>query len=133
MDAQTVLWTDTDVYQRRYEKTATALMAVERALRARRPLGGGEDEFLSLYAVLAAADPGTFTPIWEDPFGYYWARLAYELTGWCLNPSPLPEGLEKYCAALGTEEPHRALALHPMPAATESPPPPPVPVPIVFT
>ena len=87
-------------------------MAVERALRARRPLGGGEDEFLSLYAVLAAADPDTFTAIWEDPFAYFWARLAYELVGWCLNPAPLPAGLEKYCAALGTKEPHTALALH---------------------
>ncbi len=112
MDEQTILWTDTDVYQRRYEKTATALMAVERALRARRPLEGGEDEFLSLYAALAAADPDTFTIIWEDPFAYFWARLAYELTGWCLNPEPLPSGLAKYCAALGTEEPRRALALH---------------------
>ena len=112
MDAQAILWTDTDVYQRRYEKTATALMAVERALRARRPLGGGEDEFLSLYAVLAGADPDTFTAVWEDPYAYFWARLAYELAGWCLNPSPLPAGLRKYCAALGTDQAHRALALH---------------------
>ena len=112
MDAQAILWTDTEVYQRRYEKTATALMALERALRARRPLGGGEDEFLSLYGVLAAADPETFTVIWEDPFAYFWARLAYELTGWCLNPAPLPAGLEKYCITLGTQDPHQALALH---------------------
>ncbi len=112
MDAHTILWTDTDVYQLRYEKTATALMAVEQALRARRPLGGGEDEFLALYEVLAAADPDTFTIIWEDPFSYFWARLAYELTGWCLNPEPLPAALAKYCASLGTEEPRQALALH---------------------
>ncbi len=112
VDAQSILWTDTDVYRRRYEKTATALMAVARALHARRPLAGGEDEFLSLYAALAAADSDTFTTIWEDPFSYFWARLAYELAGWCLNPEPLPAGLRKYCAALGTEEPPRALALH---------------------
>ena len=61
-------------------------MAVERALRARRPLGGGEDEFLSLYSALEAADPETFTTIWEDPFAYFWTRFAYELVGWCLNP-----------------------------------------------
>ena len=112
MDAQTILWTDSDVYQRRYEKTATALMAVERALRARRPLAGGEDEFLSLYAVLAAADPDTFTAIWEDPFAYFWTRFAYEIAGWCLNPEPLPAGLKNYCETLATEEPQRALALH---------------------
>ncbi len=112
VDAQTILWTDTEVYQRRYEKTATALMAVERALRARRPLRGGENEFLSLYPALEAAVPETFTTIWEDPFAYFWARLAYELVGWCLNPEPLPPGLAKYCAALGTDDPDRALALH---------------------
>jgi HEXXH motif-containing protein len=112
VDAHTILWTDTDVYQRRYEKTATALMAVERALRARRPLGGGEDEFLSLYETLAAADPETFTIIWEDPYAYFWARLAYELAGWCLNPSLPTTGIENYCDALGTREPDQALALH---------------------
>ncbi len=112
MDARTILWNDTDVYQRRYEKSATALMAVVRALEARRPLGGDEDEFLALYADLAAADPEIFTLIWRDPYAYFWARLAYELTGWCLNPSPLPAALEKYYAALGTDDPRRALALH---------------------
>jgi HEXXH motif-containing protein len=112
VDAQTILWTDTGVYQRLYEKTATALMAVERALRARRPLGGGEDEFLALYAALAAADPDTFTIIWEDPYAYFWARFAYELLGWRLNPGPQPAGLTKYCARLGAHQPDRALALH---------------------
>jgi HEXXH motif-containing protein len=112
VDAKTILWTDTDVYQLRYEKTATALMAVERALRARCPLDGGEDEFLSLYDALAAADPETFTEIWEDPLAYFWTRFAYELVGWCLNPGPQPAGLAKYCAKLGTDEPPRALALH---------------------
>jgi HEXXH motif-containing protein len=112
MDAHEILWTDTGPYQQRYEKTATALMAVERALHLRRPLRGGEDEFLALCAYLAAAPPETFTTIWEDPFSYFWARLAYELTGWCLNPEPLPEVLSSYCASLGTDDPHRALALH---------------------
>lgn len=67
MDAQVILWTDTDVYRRRYEKTATALIAVERTMRARRPLGGGEDEFLQLYEFIAAANPESFTQVWEDP------------------------------------------------------------------
>lgn len=105
MDAHEILWTDTGPYQQRYEKTATALMAVERALHLRRPLRGGEDEFLALCGYLAAAPPETFTTIWEDPFSYFWARLAYELTGWCLNPEPLPEVLASYCASLGTDDP----------------------------
>ena len=53
---------------------------------------------------LAAADPETFTTIWEDPFAYFWARLAYELVGWCLNPEPLPLGtreiLRRYAARM---------------------------------
>jgi HEXXH motif-containing protein len=112
VDAHTILWTDTDLYRQRHEKTATALMAVQHALRLRRPLKGAEDEFLALYADLAAAPPETFTTIWEDPFSYFWARIAYELTAWCLNPGPLPDVLASYCASLGTGEPHRALALH---------------------
>ena len=112
MDAQSLLWTDTDVYRHRYEKAATALVAVTEALRARRPLDGGEEEFLSLYQSLVAADPADFTLIWQDPFAYFWARLAYELTGWCLNPQPLPASLARYCESLGVEDPHRALALH---------------------
>ena len=87
-------------------------MAVQRALRERHPLAGREDEFLALCSDLVAADPEIFTIIWEDPFSYFWTRLAYELTGWCLNPAPLPAAVEKYCAAIGTEDAHRALALH---------------------
>ena len=112
MDARTILWSDTGVYHRRYEKTANALIAIERALRMRRPLGGGEDEFLDLYAALAAADPEIFTKTWEDPFGHFWSWLAYEIVGWSLNPIPLPVELKSYCAALGTDQPLRTLELH---------------------
>jgi HEXXH motif-containing protein len=112
MDARTILWTDAEIYHRRYEKAARALIAVERALRANRPLRGEEDEFLDLYDDLAAASPEHFTQIWQDPYAYLWARLAYELVGSCLNPAPSPRHLEKYCAALGTSEPRAALVLH---------------------
>jgi HEXXH motif-containing protein len=112
VDAHALLWSDLEVYRRHSEKTATALIAVQRALRDRRPLAGGEEEFLALCDDLVAADPEIFTIIWEDPFSYFWTRLAYELTGWCLNPAPLPATVEKYCAAIGTEDAHRALALH---------------------
>ena len=112
MDAQAILWTDTDVYQRRYEKTATALIAVERVLRELRPLDGGEDEFLQLYEFLAGANPESFTQVWEDPSTYLWARRAYELTGASLSRDTLPAELEKYCAAIGTDDPRAALALH---------------------
>jgi HEXXH motif-containing protein len=112
MDAQSVLWTDVDIYRRRYEKAATALVAVERVLRRERPLEGGEDEFLDLYPQLASADPNRFTEIWHDPSAYLWARRAYELLGWCLKPAPPPGYIKEYSEFLGTCEPQRALAMH---------------------
>lgn len=112
MDARAILWTDTGTYRRRYEKTANALIAVERALRSSRPLGGAEDEFLDLYRLVASADPQRFTQVWQDPFAYFWARLAYELVGSCVNSTPPPPRLERYCVALGASEPAGALALH---------------------
>jgi hypothetical protein len=112
MDAQSVLWTDVGIYRRRYEKAATALIAVEQVLRTARPLKGGEDEFLDLYRVLASADPNRFTEIWHDPSAYMWARRAYELLGWCLKPAPPPAYIEGYCEFLGACEPQRVLAMH---------------------
>lgn len=112
MDSHSVLWSDTELYRRRYEKAATALVAVERALRTRRPLRGGEDEFLELYDAFAAAPADTFTVIWEDPGAYFWVRFAYELTGACLSAEPLPPELAAFCLNLGAPDAHRALTLH---------------------
>ena len=112
VDARRSLWEDDRLYRPRYEKTATALIAVQRTLQKRRPLQGAEDEFLALYAVLEAADPDIFTLIWEDPFSYFWARRAYELVGLCLKPAKVPNELRRYCLALGADEPREALRLH---------------------
>jgi len=112
MDARAVLWDDTAIYLRRYEKTATALIAVEQVLRGRRPLRGDEDEFLDLCRSAVSAYPEHFTQLWRDPSAYFWARRAYELVGWCLNPASCTPELEKYCSAIGSEKPQEALALH---------------------
>jgi HEXXH motif-containing protein len=112
MDARDILWSDNGAYRLRYEKTATALVAVQRALESHRPLAGAEDEFLELYGVILSAEPEVFTRIWEDPFSYFWARRAYELVGLCLKPTDVPFELRRYCLAIGASDPHEALKLH---------------------
>jgi HEXXH motif-containing protein len=112
MNVREILWDDDGCYRLRYEKTATALIAVQRALDSRRPLDGAEDEFLDLYPAIASADTDLFTKIWEDPFSYFWTRRAYELVGLCLKPADLPYELRRYCLAIGTSDPREALRLH---------------------
>jgi HEXXH motif-containing protein len=113
VEARTILWTDTGIYQERFENTATALMATARALELRHPLGGAEREFLSLYGEVAGAPAEIFTRLWVDPYAYFWTRFAYELTQVVLGADSPGDDLENYCASLGAAgEPRRALELH---------------------
>lgn len=107
-----LLWKDTRLYRRRYEKSASALVATARALRRNRPLAGGEQEFLDLYRAVADANPRLFTRVWQDPTAYYWVRMAYQLTATCLTGAPLPPLAEEYCADVGAVRPEEALAAH---------------------
>ena len=43
MTAAEILWNDADLYQARYEKTASALIAISLALERNHPLDGGTD------------------------------------------------------------------------------------------
>jgi len=107
-----LLWKDTRTYRRRYEKSASALVATARALERNRPLGGREKEFLALYRATADADARLFTDVWLDPTAYFWVRMAYQLTATCLSGSPLPPLAEAYCADVGAARPEDALATH---------------------
>jgi len=69
-----LLWTDTGVYRRRLEKSAAALIAVERSLRTEPHRVPGAGEFLELYEWLSRAEPECFTQVWSDPAAYYWVR-----------------------------------------------------------
>jgi HEXXH motif-containing protein len=89
MNAAAILWNDQGLYQARYEKTASALIAIAQALERNHPLDGDEAEFLELYRRVAATDPDAFTTVWRDPTAYLWVRLAYEFVGNCLAPGPL--------------------------------------------
>jgi HEXXH motif-containing protein len=113
VSASDILWTDIGLYQKRYEKSASALIAIRRALEHRRPLGGGESEFLELVDRVAAVDPGAFTRVWSDPSAYFWVRLAYEFVGNSLTPGPLSPLAAASATVRGTAGDSRAtLAVH---------------------
>jgi HEXXH motif-containing protein len=112
MTAAEILWDDQHLYQTRYEKTASALIAIAQALERNRPLGGDEAEFLDLYRRVAAADPDAFTTAWRDPTAYFWVRLAYEFVGNCLAPAPLSSLAELVSRARGATDSKTALKLH---------------------
>lgn len=112
MTAADILWNDIGLYQARYEKTASALIAISQALERNHPLGGGEAEFLELYRQMVAADPEAFTTVWRDPTSYYWVRLAYEFVGNCLSPAPLSTLAETAAREMGASDPGSALELH---------------------
>jgi hypothetical protein len=107
------LWEDEDrVFEDRYEKSASALIAVAQTLEKEKPLSGNEQEFLDLYQLALAADPENFTKVWVDPSSYFWVRVAYELLGSCLSGDPLPTRAREYCEALEFNSPKKALDYH---------------------
>jgi HEXXH motif-containing protein len=110
--AADILWHDEGLYQARFEKTASALIAIQQALERNRPLDGAEAEFLELYQRVAAADPDAFTIVWRDPAAYFWTRLAYEFVGNCLTPAPLSVLAESVARARGATDPKSALQAH---------------------
>ena len=112
MTAAEILWNDQGLYQARYEKAASALIAIAQALERNRPLGGDEAEFLELYRRVATADPDAFTTVWRDPTAYFWVRLAYEFAGNCLAPGPLSGLAESASRERGATDATSALKLH---------------------
>jgi HEXXH motif-containing protein len=111
-DADNLLWKDTDIFRRRYEKSASALIAIKSALERNRPLNGNEREFLDLYETASEAQPEYFGAVWTDPTAYFWVRMAYQLVGLCVAQTPLTSLGEAYCVALGAPDPRDALARH---------------------
>lgn len=111
-DAAALLWHDDDIFHERYEKSASALIAVARVLDRRRPLDGAEDEFLALYARAVAMKPSLFTRVWTDPGAYFWVRMAYQLVATCVNGAALTPLAAAYCRSVDAADPRQALARH---------------------
>ena len=112
VDAESLLWKDAGIFRGRYEKSASALIAINQALERNRPLRGGEQEFLDLFQVASAARPEHFGTVWSDPAAYFWVRMAYQLIATCLTNSPLTNLGQAYCTALGMPDPREALTRH---------------------
>jgi HEXXH motif-containing protein len=110
--ARRAFWSGIDVLDARAEKSACALAALAETLESRRPLGGGEAEFLALYRGVRAAGADAFTRAWTDPTAYWWVRLAYQLAATVIRGAPLPPLPRRYVGAIGADGPARALALH---------------------
>jgi HEXXH motif-containing protein len=111
-DPSTLAWDDRDLFSKRHEKSASALIAVHRALARDLPLGGAEREFLSLYERAVDADPEVFTRVWTDPTAYFWVRIAYQLTATVVADAPLPPAGQAYCQAVERPAADDALAFH---------------------
>lgn len=111
MNATDLLWTDTGVYRRRLEKSAAALIAVERSLRTEPHRVPGADEFLELYERLARADAECFTQVWSDPAAYYWVRRTVHFLA-AIHGAPLGVLERSYYAEVGASGPIEALRIH---------------------
>lgn len=111
MGPHELLWADPDVYHRRREKSALALIAVARALAARPSLAPGSDEFLRLYQWVSTAEPDHFTEVWCDPVAYFWVRRAMHFLASCRG-EPLGTVERAYCDEIGAKSAAEALAHH---------------------
>jgi len=106
-----LLWPGTEVYQRRFEKSGVALIAVQRALSNNPGIVDGTDEFLKLYEWVSRADAETFTRVWSDPVAYFWVRRAVHFLAACRG-EPMGTVERAYCAETGADNPQEALRIH---------------------
>ncbi|HSU90117.1 MAG TPA: hypothetical protein VLI44_01630, partial [Sporolactobacillaceae bacterium] len=111
MNAKDLLWADTGVYRRRLEKSAAALIAVERSLRSEPRRVPGAGEFLELYESLSRVDPECFTQVWSDPAAYYWVRRTVHFLA-AIHGAPLGNLERAYCSEIGASGPSEALRIH---------------------
>jgi HEXXH motif-containing protein len=106
------LWHDPSVFQRTYERSAAAALAVARAL-ARDPTSiPGTDGFLALHDGLSRRDPAVLGAVWSDPWAYLWARIAHETLAAIARGAPLPRSAAGVAGAIGSEAPREVLAAH---------------------
>ena len=96
----------------RYEKSATALVALARTLR-RSPEVGGAAAFVELYDQIADLPADAFTRVWStDPGAYLWVHRAFDLTAACVGGAPPTRTVSAYVRARGVATLPDALARH---------------------
>lgn len=106
------VWSDTEVFRARHEKSASALIAVQNALRETVLAGASQSEFLRLYRFCSELPSAVFTRLWQDPTAYFWARIAYDLVGHLSQGGALPPQTRATVRALAGEDANAALARH---------------------
>jgi HEXXH motif-containing protein len=111
MSPKELLWADSEGYQRRLQKSALALVAVQRAVSSGSESISGSTEFLDFYQWVASADPDHFTQVWRDPSAYFWVRRAVHFLASCRG-EPLGTAERDYCAEVGVDNPIAALEHH---------------------
>ena len=95
-----LLWEDSSVYPLRRSKTAANIKAVSLKL----PDIPGPDKtiarFQSNYDSLCGFPSFVQLRLFEDPYCYYWTRVAFELARACLHNTPAASLAAVYCAAI---------------------------------
>lgn len=99
-DTATAIWSATDVFQARHDKSAGALIAVQGALRSGGLAGAKTSEFFHLYRFCVELPTWVFTRVWCDPRAYFWVRTAYDLVGQLRQGGSLSPQACDYLSAL---------------------------------
>lgn len=105
------LWYDDSIFAHRYQKSASALTAINDILSQQRPLNNKQEScFLQQYDWLSKQPAELFSKIWVDPTCYWWTRTTYHLLASVLNQIPLSSQAEGYLKQTGAESIKEALA-----------------------
>lgn len=107
-----LLWHDTSIFQERFEKSASAFIALRRTLERHQHRFPAAAEFLADCEQLVA-DAAAFDAVWRDPYAYFWVRGGFDLLGSLLRGEPLPAPARRYATELaGRDDPEAAFVLH---------------------
>jgi len=112
MDPAGRLWEDRSIYQKRVARQAAAEHALVRSLDERRPLEGGEAEFLELRRFLGSLNEDTRVTVLADPYARFWLHVGFALCGAVLRQEPIPALATTLADELESEDARAILAAH---------------------
>jgi len=80
-EAQLYIWRDQSIYQKRYQKSASALTALAQYMNEAGLTGDEYTEFQELYEQCTGLEPATFANVWQDPSAFAWTIYTYDNIG----------------------------------------------------
>ncbi|MEQ8849473.1 HEXXH motif-containing putative peptide modification protein [Botrimarina sp.] len=107
-----LLWTDNAVHAERVHKSARALARIVASLTGGEPADAAASEFIALFNRAAAAPADVFSELWSEPFAYYWARTAWELSAALRGEGERPAFVDRYVESTGAADLGDAFARH---------------------